>query len=1062
MWQKILILSECHKKARNDSAAIVDRYLPRRGSRTWVGRLSTEGVESLKEALEEKRSRSMSVVAFRINKSGPDTMLWSVGSVQAFSEDGSFNTSKHAMKKLPDVRVARTPEYDFLRSAVVVAACFHDFGKMTKEFQKKLRTKNGHNDAVRHEVISMMIAEHIPDWGAIDTSDILKTLEVVEKNAKATVVKHTKNYKSAASLQAQGLFRAIVKYLVLSHHRLPTAVSFSSQADLDADLATYVSHKTGSITFEKKLIKEFFDSEGGQRILKTIQQETQSATLHETPHFSGIMTYARPLLILADHFFSSMKSEIEFPPEGVKSKGIYANTTSRKTDDGKYEVALSQPLDAHILGVTRHANHLMRSIYSLRDFPTLTTSTSAIRYPSTEGPFRWQACMRNVIIEAQPKRGFIGFVMARTGTGKTRANMIAMQALSEEPRVTIALGLRSLTLQTADAFKEFMAPNDLHMHIGSEAIRKIHESKVDLSDIRDNDIDDRSGSDTAIEYEFVGPTSTQKAPDIIEKYIPKSQQSFYASPVLVTTIDSLMALEKKPGALLRIASSDFILDELDNYDIIDQGAILRLIFTIASHGRKLIVSSATIPPELAEAVVSAYSSGYQDYCKLHDRPFHIDVGHFSDIPEMNEVVTIENVEDFSARHAAFTETLCSHLEVESSRHNYSYLDTDGLETKEKVFDAILDKAFDLHGINAMEDNQKKLSIGFIRIPDISTTAELSMHIAQARQRPGVQHSVICYHSQFPLCSRNKIESWLDDACNRKNPGRIWDVPEIKDALSKTDELMILVVATSVEEVGRDHDFDFMIHSVSDIQKVIQATGRVRRHRRGNYSLENCCLLKRPVTALKPGWRGGRNASEAAMKGPAFRNPGVETEVNQNLYPTVQLGSTNCEELLPPDISVKSIFKDDESSVMSSEEHRRARTILVEHPSLAARNMLSGDIAIYKNAFDIFPFRKNEMMTVSFTNINDTWVFSYISGGVSIFVKSIPGKFTEIRDCGAYFLNITARQEFLELAEKAFPDVEKDAAERLLFKIDASVFIKDGIPVIPEYCYSDNLGLFKPI
>lgn len=70
--------------------------------------------------------------------------------------------------------------------------------------------------------------------------------------------------------------------------------------------------------------------------------------------------------------------------------------------------------------------------------------------------------------------------MASTGCGKTFANAKIMQAVSMDGkslRYILALGLRTLTLQTGDEYREriHLDRNDLAVLIGSSAVTKLHE-----------------------------------------------------------------------------------------------------------------------------------------------------------------------------------------------------------------------------------------------------------------------------------------------------------------------------------------------------------------------------------------------------------------------------------------------------------------------------------------------------------------------------------------------------------------------------------------------------------
>ena len=92
-------------------------------------------------------------------------------------------------------------------------------------------------------------------------------------------------------------------------------------------------------------------------------------------------------------------------------------------------------------------------------------------------------------------------------------------------------------------------------------------------------------------------------------------KTLLASPLLVSTIDYLIAAGEphKQGhhvkALLRLISSDLILDEIDGYDPKALIAVLRLVQLAAMYGRHVICSSATLSKTLAISVHRAFESG---------------------------------------------------------------------------------------------------------------------------------------------------------------------------------------------------------------------------------------------------------------------------------------------------------------------------------------------------------------------------------------------------------------------------------------------------------------------
>ena len=80
----------------------------------------------------------------------------------------------------------------------------------------------------------------------------------------------------------------------------------------------------------------------------------------------------------------------------------------------------------------------------------------------------------------------------------------------------------------------------------------------------------------------------------------RDRQFLYA-PVLTCTIDHMMAAtETKRGGRyilpsLRLMSSDLVIDEVDDFTGSDLIAIGRLIQLVGMLGRKVMISSATIP-----------------------------------------------------------------------------------------------------------------------------------------------------------------------------------------------------------------------------------------------------------------------------------------------------------------------------------------------------------------------------------------------------------------------------------------------------------------------------------
>ncbi len=108
-------------------------------------------------------------------------------------------------------------------------------------------------------------------------------------------------------------------------------------------------------------------------------------------------------------------------------------------------------------------------------------------------PYQWQdEAVKKIKVwkKDQPKKrqGFFAVNMAGTGCGKTIGNAKIMRALSDDGqslRYILALGLRTLTLQTGDEYRYRLKLDntELAVLIGSKAVAELHfDSKIEEKD----------------------------------------------------------------------------------------------------------------------------------------------------------------------------------------------------------------------------------------------------------------------------------------------------------------------------------------------------------------------------------------------------------------------------------------------------------------------------------------------------------------------------------------------------------------------------------------------------
>ncbi len=103
-------------------------------------------------------------------------------------------------------------------------------------------------------------------------------------------------------------------------------------------------------------------------------------------------------------------------------------------------------------------------------------------------------------------------------------------------------------------------------------------------------------------------------------------------------------------------SSDLVIDEIDDFSGSDLIAIGRLVHLAGMLGRGVMISSATIPPDLAEGYFNAYKKGWQLYVKGHEAKNEIVSAWIDEFK--TEVKVIESSQSSKA------------LDVYQERHNY--------------------------------------------------------------------------------------------------------------------------------------------------------------------------------------------------------------------------------------------------------------------------------------------------------------------------------------------------------------------------------------------------------
>jgi len=340
------------------------------------------------------------------------------------------------------------------------------------------------------------------------------------------------------------------------------------------------------------------------------------------------LTYGRPILVLSDYLASGLKSG-ERVPDGA----LLGNTI--RPQDERLPAKPGDTLVTHIRSVHWHARKQAQFALNLcanhtEPLPTLSLKAqraiAAKRSPT--GKFAWQSQLHDHLkVEVKGLPTFVA-VTAGTGSGKTIASAQVMRALGSE-RWTYALGLRSLTLQTGQSYKEDLqlADNDLAVVIGDQAAKKAFEAE--------NEKRAAAGSESSNQEEDFTVSSAPQPDDWLgllcgerhtaadmKKVFTARKVAFTSAPVVVCTVDQLIGVTRlttvsKAFDYKRLQSADLVLDEIDGYSPEELKHIARLCFLVGLSRKNLVCLSATMGPLHVEALFDSIQRGAEAQPSAH-------------------------------------------------------------------------------------------------------------------------------------------------------------------------------------------------------------------------------------------------------------------------------------------------------------------------------------------------------------------------------------------------------------------------------------------------------------
>lgn len=612
----VLLISQCDKRALAETRRILDQFAERRGDRTWQTPITQEGLKTLHRLLRKTARKNTAVACHWIRGLDHSELLWVVGDRSRFNEHGGVptNTTRRNVLRRQDENDWHAAE--IIRLLADLSGLLHDLGKATHAFQRRLEKRPMERNWVRHEWVSLRLFEAFV--GDDDDAGWLKRLANPSADDDdrwssrllkdgLDGVRHVSPFKRMA---AAPLAQA-VGWLVVTHHRLPvapdktTAPTIASMEGLlsrvqpewnEANFSQPPDDRESCWAMADALpVKTKAWRERASRIarrLLELQRCEPSVQPLENPF---VMHLSRLCLMLADHHYSRLEDK---HPERIKvdaGNGLWANT---RRHDGRF----NQPLDEHLVGVARHGAEVARFLPGFHDQLPRLGRVRSLRRRATEDAFQWQnraADLTRAIQERSAVQGAFIVNMASTGCGKTLANARVMDALADPAlgmRCAFATGLRTLTLQTGQAFRQRLGLDENHLaiRVGGATTKTLFEHYERQAELTGSASSQDLLEEEAGQVLFEG--DIDRHPLLRRALVDPNVRRLLLAPVLVCTIDHLVpATESQRGGrqiapMLRLLSGDLVLDELDDFSLEDLPALTRLVHWAGLLGARVLLS----------------------------------------------------------------------------------------------------------------------------------------------------------------------------------------------------------------------------------------------------------------------------------------------------------------------------------------------------------------------------------------------------------------------------------------------------------------------------------------
>ena len=297
-------------------------------------------------------------------------------------------------------------------------------------------------------------------------------------------------------------------------------------------------------------------------------------------------------------------------------------------------------------------------------------------------------------------------------------------------------------------------------------------------------------------------------------------------------------------------------------------------------GARVLFSSATLAPVLVCALFEAYRNGRKHFNELNSEGTtspHVICAWFDEFSVAK--AECANKAELMKQHTTFVDKRVKNLTTQPVLRKASLLEISTSSRNPSLIinqlaEMIQQGVFRLHSQhNQRAPNGHNVSIGLVRMANINPMVAVAKQLLRMAVPADCSIHYCVYHSQYPLAVRSAMEEKLDAALTRHDISALWQQAEIKKILDEplVSNHIFVVLATSVAEVGRDHDYDWAIAEPSSVRSLIQLAGRIQRHRQQPPLSDNLLILSQNYKALKA------SVDRYGKLKPAYSHPGFERD-----------------------------------------------------------------------------------------------------------------------------------------------------------------------------------------